>query len=246
MSGQSLDRLGYDSQYLKNTKSGLSSYQSEDVLSTKGGLKKWDKEEEKLNEKRPRYCCCFHSVASICWTIVLAIACLVGGFMLGMVFHDRTTRPEPVNVTTVRCGTINPNFTAICRVCGESRLVRVSGAANGDCNGQYTITNLTSRWTEDWKDTGFVFERIAGGWGQLNRYIYWTHKNGWTIGDHNSLYKYQDDYLFRQKDPPNIESGDGWQGGDWSVGHPWAVEWPSNVTVKMDRCQRSEMNYVVS
>ena len=46
-----------------------------------------------------------------------------------------------------------------CAPCLNSRLVNVTNASYADCNGLYTITNLTSVWDPK----RIVYERIKGG-----------------------------------------------------------------------------------
>ena len=97
-----------------------------------------------------------------------------------------------------------------CDMCSQTRLLNVSNAWYADCNGLYSLTNLTSVW--DKKRS--VFERISGGinprdkrcwqtWKDLlfvnliflaaSRYIYWNAHfygpdfYGWSIGDSRSL-----------------------------------------------------------
>ena len=46
-----------------------------------------------------------------------------------------------------------------CGVCGEARLLLVSGASYAECDGVYSLTNLTSVWDSK----HIVYSRLAGG-----------------------------------------------------------------------------------
>ena len=46
-----------------------------------------------------------------------------------------------------------------CGECGEARLLVVSGASYADCDGGYSLTNLTSVWDSK----HIVYSRLAGG-----------------------------------------------------------------------------------
>ena len=46
-----------------------------------------------------------------------------------------------------------------CGECGEARLLVVSGASYADCDGVYSLTNLTSVWDSK----HIVYSRLAGG-----------------------------------------------------------------------------------
>jgi len=111
-----------------------------------------------------------------------------------------------------------------CDMCSQTRLLNVSNAWYADCNGLYSLTNLTSVW--DKKRS--VFERISGGINPRDkRYIYWNAHfygpdfYGWSIGDSRSL----------------SESGPFHAQGRAGVkDQPWLGSWNDNVTVTMVTC----------
>lgn len=118
--------------------------------------------------------------------------------------------------------------SANCAVCSNSRLLNVSLAGYADCNGLYTMSNLTSIWDSK----RVVYERISGGLRPLEkRYIYWNahfygeNFYGWSIGDSKSL----------------VESGPFHSQGRGGVSNqPWQGSWRSNVSVQLTTCN---LNY---
>jgi len=117
-----------------------------------------------------------------------------------------------------------PNITTNCSVCSHSRVLNVTGAGYADCDGLYTISNLTSIW--DSKQV--VYERISGGYGPETRFIYWNAHYygedfyGWSIGDSKSLYE---DGPFHS------------QGRAGASNLPWRGSWRGNVTIQLSACQ---------
>ena len=92
------------------------------------------KKPEDLECKREREnhrksgCCCCRRMGSICWSMVLIVACLVIGFVGGMVFGDQKNRTEQeVSLNEAQKATpcvtqlINPNYTTVCSVCAKAR-----------------------------------------------------------------------------------------------------------------------------
>jgi len=114
--------------------------------------------------------------------------------------------------------------SANCAVCSNSRLLNVSKAGYADCDGLYTMSNLTSIWDSK----RVVYERISGGLMPLEkRYIYWNahfygeNFYGWSIGDSKSL----------------VESGPFHSQGRGGVSNqPWQGSWRSNVSVQLTTC----------
>ena len=51
-----------------------------------------------------------------------------------------------------------------CGECGEARLLLVSGASYAECDGVYSLTNLTSVWDSK----HIVYSRLAGGDNRYN------------------------------------------------------------------------------
>jgi len=117
-------------------------------------------------------------------------------------------------------------------VCASAILLYVSGASYADCNGVYTLTNMTSVWDSK----HIVYTRIYGGedTNTEHRYIYWnshfygSNFYGWSIGDVKSL----------------TESGPFHSQGRGGVANqPWLGSWNDNVTVSMISCdQASKVN----
>lgn len=111
-----------------------------------------------------------------------------------------------------------------CGLCIGARLLSVSGGDYADCNGFYTLTNLTSIW--DSKHN--VYQRISGGVNiKDKRFIYWNSHfygenfYGWSIGDARSL----------------VESGPFHSQGRGGVSNqPWQGSWTSNITVTIKKC----------
>jgi len=111
-----------------------------------------------------------------------------------------------------------------CAVCSRTRLLNVSLAGYADCNGLYSMSNLTSIWDSK----RVVYQRISGGirpWDK--RYIYWNAHffgedfYGWSIGDSQSL----------------VESGPFHSQGRAGVSNqPWQGSWRHNVSVKLSSC----------
>ena len=111
----------------------------------------------------------------------------VGGILaehgdLTSVLNQGETVPGPVCPaanTLMTDGSLDPSTTLLseecpessnttraegCGECGEARLLLVSGASYADCDGVYSLTNLTSVWDSK----HIVYSRLAGG---DNRYI---------------------------------------------------------------------------
>merc|ERR1712026_385966 len=116
----------------------------------------------------------------------------------------------------------NSTMDVGCGECGEARLLLVSGASYADCDGVYSLTNLTSVWDSK----HIVYSRLAGG---DNRFIYWnshfygSNFYGWSIGDLKSL----------------TESGPFHAQGRGGVANqPWLGSWNDNVTVTLITCQQ--------
>ena len=72
--------------------------------------------------------CCCRRVGSICWSLVLMVACLVVGFVGGMVFGDQKSRGdhevalnEAQKAEPCVRQQINPNYTTVCSVCARTR-----------------------------------------------------------------------------------------------------------------------------
>lgn len=115
-----------------------------------------------------------------------------------------------------------------CSACSSAILLYVSGASYADCNGVYTMTNMTSVWDSK----HIVYTRIYGGedTNTEHRYIYWnshfygSNFYGWSIGDVKSL----------------TESGPFHSQGRGGVANqPWLGSWNDNVTVSMISCQQA-------
>jgi len=116
-----------------------------------------------------------------------------------------------------------------CSVCLDARLVVVSGASYADCDGVYTMTNMSSVWDSK----HIVYTRIAGGEDPNTepRYIYWnshfygSNFYGWSIGDVKSL----------------TESGPFHSQGRGGVANqPWLGSWNDNVTVTLATCSQTK------
>jgi len=115
-----------------------------------------------------------------------------------------------------------------CDTCFKARLLNVSNADYADCNGVYTLSNLSSVW--DTKRV--VYQRIHGGIKpQDKRYIYWNSHfygpnfYGWSIGDSRSLF---------ESGPFHA------QGREGVSDQPWLGSWNDNVTVSMVSCGGSQ------
>jgi len=169
--------------------------------------------------------------------VVMMLVCTVLGFLVGLVVGTvviRSTLLRDLGVMggvvgdnpTIPCHTKNNNHTNhhisadTCTLCGETRVLSVTGGSYADCNGLYTLTNLSSIW--DSKHT--VYQRIAGG---SNRFIYWNSHfygedfYGWSIGDSKSL----------------VESGPFHSQGRGGVANqPWQGSWGNNITVQLVTC----------
>lgn len=192
------------------------------------------------------WCSC-RSAARVCWTLVMALTCLLIGFLGGIVvgaiiqrdgyltqmglgppgeyfpyLQQNREDEEGGGRCVVRMN--QPNITTNCSICSNSRILNVTGAGYADCNGLYTLSNLTSIW--DSKQV--VYERIAGGWGGERRYIYWNahyygeNFYGWSIGDDKSLFE----------SGPFHSQG---RGGASNL--PWRGSWRGNVTITLSTCQ---------
>jgi len=111
----------------------------------------------------------------------------------------------------------------ICSVCSQARVVQVSGADYADCNGLYSLTNMSSVW--DTKH--IVYTRLDTPANTDERFIYWnshfygSNFYGWSIGDLKSL----------------TESGPFHSQGRGGVANqPWLGSWNDNVTVTLVAC----------
>jgi len=117
----------------------------------------------------------------------------------------------------------NKALSNICSVCSQARVVQVSGADYADCNGLYSLTNLSSVW--DTKH--IVYTRLDTPAHSDKRFIYWnshfygSNFYGWSIGDLKSL----------------TESGPFHSQGRGGVANqPWLGSWNDNVTVTLVAC----------
>ena len=86
------------------------------------------KKTEHLEKFETSRTCCCRRVGSICWSLVLMVACLVVGFVGGMVFGDQKSRSD-LDVALKEAHKaepcvrqlINPNYTTVCSVCARTR-----------------------------------------------------------------------------------------------------------------------------
>jgi len=115
-----------------------------------------------------------------------------------------------------------------CDTCFKARLLNVSNADYADCNGVYTLSNLSSVWDSK----RVVYQRIHGGIKpQDKRFIYWNSHfygpnfYGWSIGDSRSLF---------ESGPFHA------QGREGVSDQPWLGSWNDNVTVSMVSCGGSQ------
>lgn len=128
-------------------------------------------------------------------------------------------RPE---IGAATHGEENKTQANICSVCSQARVVQVSGADYADCNGLYSLTNLSSVW-----DTKHIVYSRLDTQAQERRFIYWnshfygSNFYGWSIGDLKSL----------------TESGPFHSQGRGGVANqPWLGSWNDNVTVSLVAC----------
>merc|ERR550539_955335 len=125
-------------------------------------------------QKAQRPQTCFRpNLSIICWGIVLCIASLTVGFLVGVTFSDRLGQEELLSSnlslrleSLKECGgwTVDPNHAAVCSVCSEAVLVRVEGAEYADCDGLYGLSNLTVPATRRGgrQKENFVLVRMSG------------------------------------------------------------------------------------
>jgi len=192
-------------------------------------------------------CCC---ITSVLCCILLGF---LGGVFIGLLAHRNGYGSHLDRVFQIKHGTVSiersednenienasenkykctvrlnqnqrSNLLENCDTCFKARLLNVSNAHYADCNGLYTLTNLSSVW--DTKRT--VFQRIFGGINpQDKRYIYWNSHfygpnfYGWSIGDSRSLF---------ESGPFHA------QGREGVRDQPWLGSWNDNVTVTMVTC----------
>jgi len=178
-------------------------------------------------------CCCF-----------MMFICLIVGFIVGGIvgiylekngnfdiFRYAFKRPKfekdeerPSEIKCVIKSDIVTERPRDCGICSMSRILNVSNAEYADCNGLYTISNLSSVWDSK----RIVYERIAGGLrSHEKRFIYWNSHYygenfyGWSIGDAVSL----------------VESGPFHSQVRGGVSnHPLDGSWSSNISVKISSC----------
>jgi len=208
----------------------LSSYNSE---VDEKHVRHIDNEHPRLHpQKASRPQACFRpNLSIICWGIVLCIASLTVGFLVGVTFSDRLGQEEVLSSNLSQrleslkeCGgwTVDPNHAAICSVCSEAVLVRVEGAEYADCDGLYGLSNLTVATRKGGKQNeNFVLVRMSGGWGRDARHLYWG-RQGWVLGSLGQFRGQQQSY-YTQED--SVEQG-----------APWSVTWAGSVTVQLSRC----------
>merc|ERR1712106_40153 len=137
---------------------------------------------EHLEKLEPTGSCCCRRVGSICWSLVIMVACLVVGFVGGMVFGDQKSRidhevalKDAQKAEPCVRQVINPNYTTVCSVCARTSLLSVEKASNVDCNGLYSFNQATNKFDSIEGVPKIVFSRIAGGWSQnqSSRFLYW-------------------------------------------------------------------------
>jgi len=184
---------------------------------------------EQLHTLQPSQPRCCNRAGNICWSLVLMVACLVVGFVGGMVFGDQKSRSdydiaikEAQKAEPCIQQVTNPNYTAVCSVCSRSSLLSVEKASNVDCNGLYSFSSATNKLDSIKGVPTVVFVRIAGGWSQNKRFIYWNKDSGWGIGDFK-------DTFHKQAVPLELN-------------HPWLVSWPGNMSVSLTSCQLPSPN----
>jgi len=127
--------------------------------------------------------------------------------------------------------TNNYSMTGSCSLCSRARMINVTGAGYADCDGLYSISNMSSIWD----NKRIVYERVAGGWRPMDkRYMYWNAHffgesfYGWSIGDKQSL----------------SESGPFHsQGRIGASNQPWQGTWRGNVSVELVTCNPLLANY---
>jgi len=224
-----LGRCGEQSLHGKVTYPNMIQARSESLNTLSIGDDEIVKNDFKQEEvpKCPKYdsCSCL-SLSTICWGLVLCLASLAAGFLGGLVFSDKMGREVLLQnnmtdhlIQTMDCPTPDPNYSALCSVCSEAGLIRVEGAANADCNGLYSVSNLTvnTRGNGD----KVVFERISGGWGKEARHLYWD-KHGWALGS-LGVFMGQSNSYYTQMDA-------------MERGPPWTVTWTGGVKLGLSRC----------
>merc|ERR1711874_194684 len=141
-----------------------------------------------------------------------------GGLDTSFLSEDGSDPACPENSNLTRAGE--------CGECGEARLLLVSGASYADCDGVYSLTNLTSVWDSK----HIVYSRLGSSPDSAgdDRFIYWnshfygSNFYGWSIGDLKSL----------------TESGPFHAQGRAGVAlQPWLGSWNDNVTVSLISCR---------